>query len=326
MAEYLMRACRDMPAYIGGMYMSEKLNGQRSLWDGGLSRGVPVQDVPWANPTEKGVATGLWSRYGNIVHAHDDWLDMLPNIPLDMELYNGRKEGGAERQDLRSVTGSHNAPFSKWKEVSARIIDVPQEGEWFKTRSITSPFFRRKIVLEECLAFHKASPVKVLWPTFFTFVGSYNWMTQRTELNSGLCSVIQQHSLPEHDAAARTALIEFFDGVVNGGGEGVMLRDKTLHWQAKMCKGFVKKKPKYDAEGIIVSFTAGRGQHTGKHGAAMLSWNGKVFKANIAEPQRRVEGALKEGQRVTFEYASITRAGIPQECVLVFHEDSATWA
>ncbi len=37
---------------IAGWYISEKLDGTRCFWDGGLSRDVPTDQVPWASITD----------------------------------------------------------------------------------------------------------------------------------------------------------------------------------------------------------------------------------------------------------------------------------
>ena len=82
---------------VAGQFYSEKLDGQRAIWDGGVSRGIPKAQVPYANNDRDGryvnppIATGLWTRYGNVVHAPDWILDQLPALPLDLELYAGRK-------------------------------------------------------------------------------------------------------------------------------------------------------------------------------------------------------------------------------------------
>jgi len=34
--------------FIGGYYWSEKLDGMRAIWDGGVTRGMLKSDVPWA--------------------------------------------------------------------------------------------------------------------------------------------------------------------------------------------------------------------------------------------------------------------------------------
>ncbi|HMA79100.1 MAG TPA: hypothetical protein VKP88_08340, partial [Candidatus Paceibacterota bacterium] len=80
-----------------GMIGSEKLDGMRALWDGGVSRGDATENVPWASVTNpktgekkakiKPIATGLWSRYGSPINAPDWFLDQLPTVPLDGELY-----------------------------------------------------------------------------------------------------------------------------------------------------------------------------------------------------------------------------------------------
>ena len=85
---------------IAGWYVSEKLDGTRAFWDGGLSRGQPTKLIPWASVIDpktkkpkdrvKPVATGLWSRYGNPIMAPDWFLDSLPPIFLDGELWTGR--------------------------------------------------------------------------------------------------------------------------------------------------------------------------------------------------------------------------------------------
>ena len=85
---------------VGGCFVSEKLDGTRCFWDGGISRGMKTTDVPWANVNDpktglpkkkvKPISTGIWSRYGNPIVAPDDFLDQLPPIMLDGELWAGR--------------------------------------------------------------------------------------------------------------------------------------------------------------------------------------------------------------------------------------------
>jgi hypothetical protein len=58
--------------YIPTSFVSEKYDGFRAWWDGGVSRGLPITAVPWANKNKKDrllrepVSTGLWSFYGNV--------------------------------------------------------------------------------------------------------------------------------------------------------------------------------------------------------------------------------------------------------------------
>ena len=115
---------------IGGWYMSEKLDGGRCFWDGGITRGLPTETVPWAGithpkkltrkPKIKPIATGLWSRYGNPIIAPDWFLDALPPITLDGEIWCGR--GGFQLS--RSIVAG-DTPDSRWDQVSYACYGSP---------------------------------------------------------------------------------------------------------------------------------------------------------------------------------------------------------
>ena len=112
--------------YVGGWLMSEKLDGIRIFWDGGISRGIPTQSIAWANTEKDGryrnqiIATGLWTRYRKSIQAPDWWLDQLPTIPLDGELYSR----SGSWQDVSSIVKQLN-PDSRWKSIALMILDSP---------------------------------------------------------------------------------------------------------------------------------------------------------------------------------------------------------
>ena len=58
---------------VFGWYVSEKFDGMRALWDGGITRGHVASDVPWGTESHR-LSTGLWSRYGKVISAPDWWL------------------------------------------------------------------------------------------------------------------------------------------------------------------------------------------------------------------------------------------------------------
>lgn len=91
--------------------MSIKFDGERAYWTG-----------------EK-----LISRYGNLIHAPQDWLDrwVVPGVALDGELYLGR----GRFQDLRRIV-SRTVNYVSWEEVEYKIFDQPQCGVGF---SVTAP-------------------------------------------------------------------------------------------------------------------------------------------------------------------------------------------
>lgn len=130
--EFLMLAHKYTPEKydISGCYVSEKLDGTRCFWDGGISRGLPTEQVPWANITNpktggkktkiKPFSTGLWSRYGNPIIAPDWWLNQLPCLPLDGELW----AGVGNFQLCRSICAC-DAPTKDWGQIEFAVIDSP---------------------------------------------------------------------------------------------------------------------------------------------------------------------------------------------------------
>src|SRR5690348_4396294 len=94
--EFLMLAHKYQPKIdICGWYCSEKLDGIRAFWDGGISRGLPCREVPYANVTKHNrylneqIATGLWTRYGQAIQAPAWFLDKLPPVMMDGECWSG---------------------------------------------------------------------------------------------------------------------------------------------------------------------------------------------------------------------------------------------
>ncbi|MBN2497210.1 MAG: DNA ligase [Deltaproteobacteria bacterium] len=88
-------------------WMSEKLDGVRAYWDG----------------------TRFLSRQGNLYHAPDWFVAGLPGLPLDGELWLGRKQfqrtvGIVRRQDRSD----------HWKEIRFLVFDAPARDEAFEER------------------------------------------------------------------------------------------------------------------------------------------------------------------------------------------------
>jgi len=126
---------------VAGWFISEKLDGQRCFWDGGLTRGLPTEQVPWASVTDpktgqrkakiKPVSTGLWSRYGNPIMAPDWWLNQLPCCPLDGELWSGR----GKFQLCRSICGG-DTPDERFDKIVFAVYSTPPLGAVFATGEI----------------------------------------------------------------------------------------------------------------------------------------------------------------------------------------------
>lgn len=92
---------------VEGLWLSEKLDGIRAVWDG-----------------EK-----LTSRRGTSIHAPKWFLETLPPFAVEGELWVGR--GAFER--VASIVLDHT-PGKEWQHVEFHIFEVPDESLRFQER------------------------------------------------------------------------------------------------------------------------------------------------------------------------------------------------
>lgn len=310
---------------IGGWYMSEKLDGQRCYWDGGISRGLIKSSVPWANTAKDSryvtapVATGLWSRYGNVIHAPDWWLDKLPAFPLDGELYVEH-----DRQRLRTII-SKLEPGPEWEGVGYHIFDAPpypSDGE-IKTTNFKKVITGCKEFLDGRMAGGRC------------FHDNYRWLSGQ---DLGIADLLPQERLPMATSEAEARVKEQLEAVTSSGGEGLMLRDPYSYWMPHRCHTLVKVKKLDDMEGTVIGYTTGRrtelgSKLLGKMGALILDIGGKRLELSgftdaereLTDPQWAMDHPEAEcpdnisaihfprGEKVTFMYRGLTNDGIPNE-------------
>jgi DNA ligase-1 len=103
---------------LAGWWMSEKLDGVRAYWDG----------------------KQFLSRLGNVFHAPDWFVEGLPDVPLDGELWGGRKKfqrtvSIARRQDKSA----------DWRELTYVVFDAP---------TMDAPFEERLAFVREHMRLH----------------------------------------------------------------------------------------------------------------------------------------------------------------------------
>jgi DNA ligase-1 len=331
---------------IGGCFISEKLDGTRCFWDGGVSRGVPTEEIPWAGIIDpatgrkkaklKPIATGLWSRYGNPIIAPDEFLDRLPSCLLDGELWAGR----GNFQLCRSICGG-DAPDPRFMSKIAYVVySAPRTGAVFEDGEIKNANMWRMIDFAACQAFIHSRP-PLTYPPSGPFIDELKWLNERVETQADSCYVLRQEQLPPDEAKARIRFAEFFDFVLEQGGEGVVLRDPNALWKPKRHRGILKYKPYRDAEATIVGFTSGRETEKGSRllgmiGALIVDYKGKrlelagltdaeraFLNPSMSEAARSSPGedmprffqgeCFKVGQTVTFKYRELSDGGIPKD-------------
>lgn len=330
--EFLMLAHpkRDKDNPIG-MYASEKLDGNRAFWDGGITRGMDTETIPWAgviNPKTlqrkdkiKPVSTGLWSRYGVPIIAPDWWLDYLPPIPLDGEVWAGR---GNFQLTTSIVKG--DTPDKRWDQVEFKVFGSPSLEALFQTGTIKNPNMVCDINLDSCLEFlrlslnhyrsvtpslrdlHDDVPINNLDDLIYKVGQQGSWKFIDAKDKVAFSAISRPVSFEKELTFLRpyvsgnrfVQLLEqtkiecqhdldvMLSHILEQGGEGVILRDPAQPWEPKRTHGLLKLKPFSDDEARIIGFTAGKGKYAGMIGALITEYQGKRLELSGMTDDERV--------------------------------------
>jgi hypothetical protein len=348
--EFLMLAHKYIPEKhdISGCYVSEKLDGTRCFWDGGISRGLPTDQIPWANVTNpktggkktkiKPVSTGLWSRYGNPIIAPDWWLNQLPCLPLDGELW----AGVGNFQLCRSICAC-DVPTKDWEQIEFAIIDSPPFESIFADGVINNTNMKLNMSLDVVRRWLNKQSDSLLQdyrflPAATTFEDTLAILNEALP-SEGQVYLLRQRRLPEINAQAA---VEYeLEKILATGGEGVVIRRPDSMWTPTRSHGVLKYKPFSDAEGTITGFTSGRktdkgSKLLGKIGALILTYKGKRLElAGLTDEEREFSNQkarswaienpgsdmpdwtngkhFTKGQVVTFKYRELSDDAIPKD-------------
>jgi len=338
-SEYVQLAHIFKNQQIAGWFLSEKLDGTRAFWDGGISRGLNVEQVPYANKVKdvkEITATGLWSRTGKVIHAPDWWLDELPGTFLDGELWIGY----GQFQLLRAVVSSHQ-PGAAWSEVKYKAFDIPPVEEMMKPRDIkvrNDYDFSILSTAEKWCKDHQAISVPRHW--------GFDWRIKALE-NRCPQLMVKQVRLSSKLEDAKEELVLNMSRIVNGGGEGCMLHYDYALWKPERSHHLLKVKPVSTDDAIVVGYTAGEGRLMGMVGALILDYNGKELKlSGFTDEQRTIydynirgfaaknPGAVlpkhyehndfRKGTVIEFKYRELSNDGIPKEARFLRIKDAGT--
>lgn len=305
---------------VAGWYVSVKMDGQRAYWDGGITRGIKVSEIAWSNRAKDSrdhVSTGLWSRYGKVIHAPSWWLGTLPPIPLDGELYV--KSG--DRQMQRSFCSKLIPNDSEWEEVQLLVFDSPHDELVFQGGRINNPNFPNKIISDDLVDKVKEMRFKIGYESTIkrNFDNTFKYLDLHLDENGkGSAKLLNQIRLPFSTDKAVDKIYGLLDEVVSRGGEGLMLRDPSSFWVPKRSATLLKVKKCLDSEGVITGWTKGKGKLSGMMGALVLSWNNKIFElSGFTDEERRLSADkswpvhFPKSSIVRFKYADLTREGYP---------------
>jgi len=279
--EFLMLAHTFKNERIAGWWLSEKLDGSRAFWDGGISRGIPAAEVPYSNTVKDGrllqppLATGLWSRAGKVIDAPDWWLDKLPKgLLLDGELWLGY----GRFQELRS--------FDNWEKIQYKVFDSPVVTTMFWPRTIKIRNEYEFFITNKAISWALDHGVKEL--------PDWSFELRYLFLKNFYPNTVKQVRLPLNNDDALKRMEEELDQIVGAGGEGIMLRWGSSHWFPERSHYLLKHKPINTMDGVVVGYTSGKegktGQLLGKIGALILKLdNGKRLElSGLTHEQREI--------------------------------------
>ena len=251
--EFLMLAQTYNPKKHGcaGWMLSEKIDGLRCFYDGGISRGTPAARIPWAN-TEKHarykteqIASGLWTRYGQPIQAPDWFLDALPPVMLDGELYSGR---GNFQKVVSTV--KRLEPFDdQWRDIRYVVFDAPRADEVFADGEIKNTNFKK--------VFSGIQVTETGPPKGAGFASRYKWL-KALHFDQVGWEVLYQVQLPFKTSEAVAAIEVALDTIVAEGGEGVIMKSPSNLWVPERSHTMLKHKACNDAEGTVIGYTWGR--------------------------------------------------------------------
>lgn len=340
---------KDSPA---GMWVSEKLDGTRCFWDGGITRGLLTDTVPWANLTDpktgghkakiKPVATGLWSRYGNPISAPDWWLNQLPSMFLDGELFAGR----GNFQTLRSAVAKDKPIDEEWQQVQFAVFGTPTPQRVFQAGEIKNPNLHLVIETPKINQFLASREGAGVMEEFVHVPGGIKFedellILQSSLIGGTLCHLHPHKKLSDDKSEAEDTLYCFMDTVLTSGGEGIMLRKPGSIWTPKRVSTLLKLKPFTDDQAEITGFVSGRGTNKGSKlrgliGAVVTNYKGKRLElSGFTDEERKFSDKsmtsyayanpgvempsnfqgkyFKVGDTIEFRYRELSDEGIPKE-------------
>lgn len=295
--EFLQLAHKYAPKKhgIGGWWNSDKLDGQRCFWDGGISRGVLKAEVPWANTAKdyrykiRPVATGLWSRYGNVIHAPNWFLDALPRMFLDGELWS---EDIKHRQDISSIIKKLIPSDEDWSHITYQVFDSPNLSI-FSDGQIKGTNFTKTIDRDACHSFlEKVYPLEWMSTTSSQYRGIYYSLGERLA-GCRVANRVQQWELNFNTALAIKQIEHRLEIILTSGGEGLIVRNPNAIWKPERSHDMLKVKGEDDAEATVIGYTSGKltdlgSKHLGRVGALIIDFQGHRMELAGLNDEERV--------------------------------------
>lgn len=303
---------------IGGWWWSEKIDGHRAFWDGGITTGLLKESVPWANTAkderfvERQYATGLWSRYGNVIHAPRWWTDTLPKVPLGGELSNHIR---GNRQTISSIVKKIEPDYDEWETIDLMVFNSPPLVIMFADGRIDNIHYKKTFSGIVSWINQQHFPYEKVFESNVRFRSVYAYLHKRLNVDQVKSDKIYRATLHiQHELSWSTTLakeqIDFQNQQISEkGGEGLIVRNPDGLWKAERSHTIVKVKNYDDAEATVIGYVTGRQTDKGSKllglmGAMIVDWNGKIFElSGFTEEERILTTTIVQDSREGFSVA-----------------------
>lgn len=316
-----------------GTYISEKLDGMRCIWLP-ATKGLNTKQIPFANREKKKesneqIATGLWSRYGNVIFCPEWFTEGFPDKPLDGELWIDRNKFQPLMSTVKTLIPDHE----KWKDVRYLVFDAPTYRQIFADGRINNPNYTHQMKLDRMLA---ALDLEKLVEPQYDFDVTFKLLKRDMKETKHLI-LHHQELLPFSTSAALEIIEKRLNDITDLGGEGLMIRHPCSMWIPNRSPMLCKLKKLEDAEATIVGHRAGLGKHHGRLGSLQVQFGATIFDLggftdderalfpDAADFARDNPGELLPmdighpcsafplGAVITFRYRELSDDGVPKE-------------
>lgn len=314
----------DERVHALGWWASEKLDGMRFIWDGGVTIGQRVVDVPFANTLkiqrfngwQDLRSTGLWSRYLNPIYAPKAWIDKWLLNPQHYGSLTGRVvEGELDHHDgwqaMASACKKLEGVESEWEHVRPTLFDAPNALSIWSAGEVRVSNNQKFNIKPE--AMHLAFDLDKAMLEASKDIYSVRWGSLPEAIR------IQQHRLGQEEPLE--VLRRLAAPILDAGGEGMIVRNPCSRYLTKRDASVRKFKPRYDSEAIVINHGMGKvgGRHEGRLGFLTVRWcpHPEIrfdIGTGFTDTQRdNWLDIFPVGTVIEFEYRQLTNAGIPKE-------------
>lgn len=310
---------------IKGFFCSRKYNGWSALWDGGITKGMTTDKIPWYKKEKMQVSTGLWSLGRNdnpdVINAPPFWTQYLPKgVPMHGELWY------KDRLDvIKRICGTKKMFDPMWLNIQYLAFNIKPYYKWFPVIHLSKDNEPISPIVQ---AANKTS--------FFCrrkYSESYDELKIiQEELGNKVFQLVVSPRINTEDdlkTMQETAIKHKWEGLIfaNPNGEYECGRSyNSLKWKG-VCEN----------DAIILDYDEGKtGKNIGKVGAikAHLEWDEQVLSlfggearmigeeaifsiGGLTDQEREWDYCKKHypiGAKIKFNFFGVSTHGIPQSC------------